>query len=71
MNKQIIFCVECTNGKKIIDKKSDEQYIKKLLKFFYDEVEGKNKIVFVHMGGKHGYKNKKTEKKNKGKNKKL
>lgn len=61
MNKQIIFCVECTNGKKKIDKKSDELYINKLLKFFYDEVEGKNKIVFVHMGGKHRYKNKDTK----------
>lgn len=61
-NKQIIFCIECTEGKKEIDKKSDQVYIKKLLNNFYEDIKKSFQVEYLHMGGKHKYKNEKFKK---------
>lgn len=54
MNRLFYFCLECNKGKKLIDKKSDEVYIQKLLDVYcnLDEIE----IKYYHMHGKFNFK---------------
>lgn len=53
MSKVIYFCLECNKGTKKIDKKSDEVYIQKLLKYYFDQSSVKIRFEYLH--GKNNY----------------